>query len=465
VNPCLSDDILCAYLDGAIAPKDAIGAPEHMAECATCAARAQELGQIMKLMGVALDAELYKDAPTEKLNARFKAFLNEASAPFTPAKSVAPSLSHLVPGSAPRLLEWFGRYFRRPAFASVIVVSIAIVVALAIGAWRSGLLKTGADDKATQKVNSTDSTDSQAQTPDLAHGKTTTGEQTTANNQGEHTASTRAGMARPTHENRESRLLKSKPKESRHASGGPGESPSVASIVATGDGNESGGLDKAVNSRAKIGAGGAPSTISGVNGSVGIRRENLGENTISFRDLARGFVSDANPIAAPHAQKPEKELQTPDSAQVQNPPVALPPTFGPIRKVELSPEANSWAVQIISRGGFAGTGRGDLTITSQGRLDWNGVENQCNVKLREDLLQTLSQTALSANASGWSKSTASLCADCYVTAIVLQRREGAGMARTYIAYWDDATAGNISENLKKVYDTFMTHKGCKQDGQ
>jgi len=465
VNPCLSDDILCAYLDGAIAPEDAIGAPEHMAECAACAARAQELGQIMELMGVALDAELYKDAPTERLNARYKAFLNEASAPFRPAKSVAPSLLHLVSGSAPRLLEWQGGYFRRPAFAGVMVVSVAIFVALAIGAWRSGLLKTGADDKATQTGNSTYSTDSQAHTPDPAHGKSTTGEQTTANNQEEHAASARPGMARLTHENRESRLLKSKPKESRHASGGPGESPYVASTVATGDGNESGGLDKAVISRAKIGAGGAPSAISGANGSVRIRRENLGENAISFRDLARGFVSDAKPTAAPDAQKPETELQRPNSDQIQNPPVALPPTFGPIRKVALSPEANSWAVQIISRGGLTGAGRGDLTITSQGRLVWNGVENQCSVKLREDLLQTLTQTALSANAYGWSRSTASVCADCYVTAMVLQRREGAGMARTYIAYWDDATAGDISEDLKKVYDTFMAHKGCKQAGQ
>src|SRR5262245_62241284 len=89
------------------------------------------------------------------------------------------------------------------------------------------------------------------------------------------------------------------------------------------------------------------------------------------------------PPSSPSAQKPETELQRPNSAQVQNPPVALPPTLGPIRKVELSPEANSWAVQIISRGGYTGTGRGDLTITSQGRLGWNAVENQCNVKLRE----------------------------------------------------------------------------------
>src|SRR5215813_4437800 len=121
-----------------------------MAECATCAVRLRELGQIVKLMGAALDAEFSKDAPTERLRARFKAFLNEASAPFTPDKTVAPSLSHSVPVSAPRLLEWLGGSFRRPAFTSIMVVSIAIVVALVIGAWRSGLLKIGSGEKATQ---------------------------------------------------------------------------------------------------------------------------------------------------------------------------------------------------------------------------------------------------------------------------------------------------------------------------
>jgi hypothetical protein len=46
--------------------------------------------------------------------------------------------------------------------------------------------------------------------------------------------------------------------------------------------------------------------------------------------------------------------------------------------------------------------------------------------------------------------------------MALQRRERDGIERTYIAYWDDTTAGNISEELRKVYDTFMTHRGCKQ---
>ena len=199
MNPCLSDDTLCAYLDGAIAPKDAVLVSEHMAECATCAVRLRELGQIVKLMGAALDAELSKDAPTERLRAQFKAFLNEASEPFAPAKTMAPSLLNFAPGSAPRLLEWLGGSFRRLAFASVMVVSIAIVVTLAIVAWRSGSLKPGSGEKSTQAVNSLDSTNSQAQTPDQARGKPASGEQTTANNHREHTASARSDMARPNH--------------------------------------------------------------------------------------------------------------------------------------------------------------------------------------------------------------------------------------------------------------------------
>jgi hypothetical protein len=166
------------------------------------------------------------------------------------------------------------------------------------------------------------------------------------------------------------------------------------------------------------------------------------------------------------AQKPEAELQKPDSVPVKNPPAELPPAvrglFSAIRKVELPPEANAWAVQIVSRGGITGRGRGDLTITSHGDLVWKAVENQCNVKLQDDVKQMLTQTAFSANAPGWGRPTASYCSDCFVYAMVLQRREHDGIERTYVAYWDDTTAKNISEELRKVYDTFMTYKGCRQ---
>jgi len=168
------------------------------------------------------------------------------------------------------------------------------------------------------------------------------------------------------------------------------------------------------------------------------------------------------PPSSPSAQKPETELQRPNSAQVQNPPATLPADYGATRKVELPPEANSWTIQITTSGGFAGKGAGNLTITSYGHLFWDGVENQCNVKLGDEALQMLAQMAFSADASKWSGRTASYCADCIVTTIVLQRRERDGIVRTYSACWDSSTAGKISEELRKAYDTFMAYKGCKQ---
>ncbi|HEY6400278.1 MAG TPA: hypothetical protein VI479_02640 [Blastocatellia bacterium] len=165
------------------------------------------------------------------------------------------------------------------------------------------------------------------------------------------------------------------------------------------------------------------------------------------------------------AQKTETESQKPKlrpNLQSGNPTPALPPAFGPIQKIELSPKENSWAVQIMSRGGIIGTGRGDLTITSQGDLIWNGVENRCNAKLGDDVLQILTQTVFSASASGWGRTTSGFCADCYMFAIALQRREAGGIERTYFAYWDDAAAARIPADLRKVYDTFMSYKGCKQ---
>jgi len=169
-------------------------------------------------------------------------------------------------------------------------------------------------------------------------------------------------------------------------------------------------------------------------------------------------------------QKPETELQKSDSALVQNPPANadLRYLLSKIRKVELSPEANAWAIQIVSGGGIAGRGNGNLTITSQGNLVWNekitphAKENRCNVKLRDDVMQMLTKMVFSANASGWGGPTVSYCNDCFTYAIVLQRREHDEIERTYVAYWDQSTEKNNSEELRKVYDTFMTYKECRQ---
>jgi hypothetical protein len=166
--------------------------------------------------------------------------------------------------------------------------------------------------------------------------------------------------------------------------------------------------------------------------------------------------------SSPSAQKTETESRKTDSAQFPNLPVTLPPGFRNLPLVGLSSEADAWAVQIFTIGGLAGRGKGDLTITSRGNLIWSAAENQCQVKLRNDVVQVLTRTALSANASGWGEHPATSCKDCFVYALVLQRREPDGSEKRYIAYWDDSTAGKTSEEVRKVYETFKVYEGCKQ---
>jgi len=180
-----------------------------------------------------------------------------------------------------------------------------------------------------------------------------------------------------------------------------------------------------------------------------------------------GFAQESANKTQPSSstQKPEKELQRSKSrpnSQDGDPQPVRAEDLDLIRKIELSTEAKSWAVQIRSSGGITGNGRGNVTITSQGNLYWDEGENQCNAKLGEDVLQKLTQMVFSAKASKWGVTTAGFCADCYGTQIMLQRREADGKERTYTAYWDDPAAARIPGDLMSLYDTFMAYKGCRQ---
>jgi len=162
------------------------------------------------------------------------------------------------------------------------------------------------------------------------------------------------------------------------------------------------------------------------------------------------------------AQKPETEIQKTNSDKPPKIP-ELPPAFRDIQPVGLSPEANAWAVQINTRGGFSGKGIGNMVVTSQGYLNWDEKPvKQCQVKLRDNSMQLLSQTALSANTSSWKGIFSEYCADCIIYELVLKRREMDGSEKIYIAYWDNASESKMSNDVRIVYETFIAYKRCKQ---
>ncbi len=149
-----------------------------------------------------------------------------------------------------------------------------------------------------------------------------------------------------------------------------------------------------------------------------------------------------------------------DNAQKTGP--QTPPPFA-VQPLTLPQGENAWAVHIVSRGGFIGVGRGDLTVMSDGFVSWKGVDGTCSRRLTDDPMRALAKIVTSVEASAnWGGSKVSgPCYDCYVTALVLQRRELGGIETTYASFWDDSTQAEVPANVMKLYEAFMAFRGCR----
>ncbi len=147
-----------------------------------------------------------------------------------------------------------------------------------------------------------------------------------------------------------------------------------------------------------------------------------------------------------NATHPEVLLKAPHTIAVS--PQALPPGD------------NVWMVQILSSGGFAGSGRGDLTLTSEGILTWSGADGSCGRKLTDDkAMQALAKIVLAANApaTGDEKLLSGMCFDCYVTT---KRRGTGGVVNATRVSWDDASQAQVAADLVSIYNAAIAYKGC-----
>jgi hypothetical protein len=131
-----------------------------------------------------------------------------------------------------------------------------------------------------------------------------------------------------------------------------------------------------------------------------------------------------------------------------------------VKPIALPAGDKAWAVQIVSRGGYTGSGRGDLTLTSDGLLTWDGAGGACSRRLPDETLRALTQVVLAVGDSAvlTERAPAGLCLHCYVTAMIVQRKGVEGVVR---ASWDDVTQAKIKAEIITVYESLMAQRGCK----
>ena len=122
-----------------------------------------------------------------------------------------------------------------------------------------------------------------------------------------------------------------------------------------------------------------------------------------------------------------------------------------IKPVELPAGKDAWAVQVATRGGFTGRGRGGVMVVSDGRLVCDPPGTPCAERAAPGALRSYGMSVLGARPDKWGESRLGMCQDCYQTLLVLRRRNKDGAEEVYNAFWDDATQGDVPEEVRKIY--------------
>jgi hypothetical protein len=139
---------------------------------------------------------------------------------------------------------------------------------------------------------------------------------------------------------------------------------------------------------------------------------------------------------------------------IVRPGIAVPPPLSAGGKpLELPAGEDAWAIQVLTGGGFAGRGKGDVTVISDGAVVCEPSGAACVGKLSPEALQPLARSVLAAKPDKWGESNSlSACRDCYTTLLVLRRRGQGGTEEVFTARWDDVTRPDLPGEVKKIYE-------------
>src|SRR5262245_35570546 len=99
------------------------------------------------------------------------------------------------------------------------------------------------------------------------------------------------------------------------------------------------------------------------------------------------------------------------------------------------PDGNGvWVIHVVTSGGLTGTGAGNFSISSEGKVACSDV--QCFEKFAVSEFNPLVEV-LRANLPSPGPSPLMLCNDCIRRTITISRRDALGVVTTYTASWDD----------------------------
>jgi len=118
------------------------------------------------------------------------------------------------------------------------------------------------------------------------------------------------------------------------------------------------------------------------------------------------------------------------------------------------PDGNDmWVVRVTTTGGILGTGVGNFSLSSEGKLLCE-AEMQCMKEFRPADFHALIEV-VQAGSLPASPSLVSLCRDCITRTITISRRDSMGVVHTFSASWDDTTRSRLPVEVSRIYDAAL----------
>ena len=121
----------------------------------------------------------------------------------------------------------------------------------------------------------------------------------------------------------------------------------------------------------------------------------------------------------------------------------------------------SWSLDLKTSGGFAGVGRGNLSVTHEGRFECSHLDRQelkkgASGTLKPGPLKPISDAVAQLDPNGWNKPGLNVsAADAFGYKLEFHSGTDKEKGRVFAVQWYDNTADQLPDDLKKLSEALF----------
>jgi hypothetical protein len=133
------------------------------------------------------------------------------------------------------------------------------------------------------------------------------------------------------------------------------------------------------------------------------------------------------------------------------------PIKDPVAEMALPAGRETWTVKVITSGGYAGKGHGNIAISSKGEIVCSGLARGCARTFNVGEVQRVIERILADKpAVPNPPPVPGACYDCLTRRLTISIRDSADAEHLYSFSWNELTVASVPPKILQLYDSMMT---------